>query len=119
MIIVVYIQDDIGISNDHETALMQSKFVREPLLNVGFVRNTGKSNWLPSLLAEWLGIQVDINRGLLFIPLRRIESSLKISRFYIYNFSITSARKLASVAGKLVYTQPVLGSVTRLMNRHL
>ena len=40
VIIVVHIEDGTGISYDYETALMQSKFVRETLLNVGFVPNT-------------------------------------------------------------------------------
>ena len=66
MMIAAYIEDGIGISNDYETALMQSKFVRETLLNVSFVPNTGKFNWLPWFLAEWLGIQVDINRSLFY-----------------------------------------------------
>ena len=89
VMIVVCIDDGIGISNDYdyetaltqfndyETVLTQSKFVRETLLKAGFVPSIEKSNWLPSFLAEWLGIQVDTNRGILFIPLRRIESLLK------------------------------------------
>ena len=32
MMIVIYIDDGIGISNDYETALMQTKFVIETLL---------------------------------------------------------------------------------------
>ena len=44
VIIVVYIEDVVGISNYYETTLMQSKFVRETLLKVGFVPNIDKSN---------------------------------------------------------------------------
>ena len=61
----------------YQMTMMQSTFVRETLLTAGFLPNIDKSNWLPSFVAEWLGIQVDTNRGLLFIPSRRIESLLK------------------------------------------
>ena len=98
---------------------MQSKFVRETLLKAGFVPNIEKSNWLPSFLAEWLGIQVDTYTSLLFIPLRRIESLLKSLDSIFTTFPHTSARKLASVTGKVISKQPVLGNVTRLMTRHL
>ena len=94
--IVVFIDFGIGISNDYETALMQSTFVRETLLKAGFLSNIDKSNWLPSVVAEWLGIQVDTNRGLLFIPLRRIESLLKSVDSKFTTFPHTSAGKLAS-----------------------
>ena len=77
MMTVVYIDDGTGISNGYETAPMQSKFVRETFLKASFPPNIDKSNWLPSFPAEWLGIQVDTNRGILFIPLRRIQSLLK------------------------------------------
>ena len=68
MMIVVCIDDGIGISNDYETAVTQSKFVRKTPLKAGFVPNIDKLNWSPSFLAEWLSIQVDTNRGILFIP---------------------------------------------------
>ena len=119
--IVVYIDDGIGISNDYdyETALTQSKFVRETLLKAGFVPSIEKSNWLPSFLVEWLGIQVNTNRGILFIPLRRIESLLKSVDSIFTTFPHTSGRKLTSVTGKVITMQPVLGNVTRLMTSHL
>ena len=97
MMIVLYIDDGIAISNDYETALTQSKFVRETLLKAGFVPNIEKSNWLPSFLAEWLAIQVDTYRSLLFIPFRRIESLLKSLDSIFTAFPHTSVRKLASV----------------------
>ena len=119
VMIVGYIDDGIAISNDYETALTQSKFVRQTLLKAGFVPNIEKSNWLPSFLAEWLGIQVDTYTSLLFIPLRRIESLLKSLDSIFTTFPHTSARKLASVTGKVISMQPVLGNITRLMTRHL
>ena len=117
--IVLYIDDGIAISNDYETALTQSKFVRETLLKAGFVPNIEKSNWLPSFLAEWLAIQVDTYRSLLFIPFRRIESLLKSLDSIFTAFPHTSVRKLASVTGKVISMQPVSGNVTRLMTRDL
>ena len=74
---------------------------------------------MPSFLAEWLGIQVDTNTGLLFIPLTRIESPLKSVDSIFATFPHTSEGKLASGAGKVISMQPVLGNVTRLITRHL
>ena len=91
----------------------------ERLLKAGFVPNIDKSNWLSSFLAEWLGIQVDTNRGILFIPLRKIESLLRSVDSIFTTVPHTSARKLASVAGKVISMQPVFGNVPRLMTRHL
>ena len=109
MMIVVYIDDGIAIPNDYETALTQSKFVRD----------TTESRFCSKFLAAWLGIQVDTYTSLLFIPLRRIESLLKSLDSIFTTFPHTSARKLASVTGKVISMQPVLGNVTRLMTRHL
>ena len=102
-----------------EEAKRNSKFVRDTLIAAGLVPNVEKGNWEPSQTSEWLGIITDTHKGVLFLPKRRIESLTTSISTVLSNFSLSSARSLAQVTGKIISMQPVVGSISRLTTRYL
>ena len=119
LLIIIYIDDGICISIGLSRATRSAKFVRYTLKRAGLVANAEKCSWDPTHYAEWLGINVDTHRGILYISERRIESLTSSIDKILTSLVHSSARKLSQVTGKIISMQPVLSNISRLMTRHL
>ena len=115
---MIYIDDGICISVTLQEARRSSKFVRQSLIQAGFVPNPDKCIWEPTQSSEWLGLLLDTHAGELRIPTRRIESLLTNIENIFQSYLYSTPRILASVTAKIISMSPVLGNVTRLMSRH-
>ena len=60
---IVYLDDGIVAVKGKDMALEEGKHVKQDLESAGFVINTEKSVWDPCNHLEWLGFQIDLNKG--------------------------------------------------------
>ena len=118
LLVVMYIDDGICISTGLNRTTRNAKFVRDTLKRAGLVANAEKCSWDPTHFAEWLGINVDTHKGILYLPTMRIESLTSSIDKILTSLVHSSARKLSQVTGKIISMQPVLGDISRLMTRH-
>ena len=115
--VVLYLDDGIIMGKDEQEVLAHSIMIQKDLKDAGFVAHDEKSNWTPGKILIWLGVKIDLNRGILLIPEHRLESIFRLIHGFLKN-PRTTVRKLASVVGKISSTQVVLGTVTRIMLRN-
>jgi hypothetical protein len=118
--IVLYLDDGFGMTNTLEDCKQYSDFVKQSLLDAGFLINEDKSSFNPVRILEWLGITWDSSSFALSIPDRRIKfNDLLSSLEHILSvFPFFTARHLAQITGKSISLSPVFGNVTRLMTRY-
>ena len=84
----------------------------------GFVLNHSKSNLKPQQVGPWLGFQLDLNKGMFYVPeekLLKLISSIKV--ILIHNR--VCVRKLASIVGQTISMSLAIGPVSRLRTRAL
>ena len=93
-------------------------FVKQSLVDAGFLINEVKSISVPTQKLEWLGILWDSQLFSLSIPDRRISELLCSITHIIVFFPEFTARELAEVTGKVISLSTVVGNLTRLMTRH-
>ena len=115
--IIMYLDDGIGIEENYETAVTNSAIVKQDLKDAGLVENIEKSNWEPQNELTWLGISIDSNECILYIPEKKVEAINSLIDNILAN-KCTTARRLASLAGKINSTNIVLGSITNMMLKH-
>ena len=68
-------------------------------------------------MLEWLGYLWGLKAGYLQIPDRRMENTRVCLRNLIESLPVSSARKLAQFAGKIISMCPVLGKVCLLKTK--
>ena len=95
-----------------------SQTVRQDLAKAGLVSNQQKSQWEPVRKLKWLGFQINLHVGQMFIP------EIKLANLCILLESpkqrqAIPAKLLASLIGKIVSMSLALGPATRLMTRSL
>ena len=116
--VVLYLDDGIvAISGEAATGRASIK-VRSDLAKAGLVKHTAKSHWTPSQQATWLGFNLDLKAGMVYIPQEKIIS-LKTQLQYVSQGKAVMARMLASVIGKIISMSLALGPVARLMTRSM
>ena len=115
--IIMYLDDGIGIEEDYDTALVNSTKVKQDLKDAGLIENVEKSNWEPQFQLTWLGISVDSKECVMYVPEKKVDVINFLLDEIIKN-NTTTARKLASLAGKINSTNLVLGSITNMMLKH-
>lgn len=113
--IVVY---GIVVVPTFEQAMAVSNTVKDILSQAGFVVNTEKSRLLPSKVGTWLGFDIDLGEGKLFIPKPNVEW-LKAQLRVAVGSDYLHAKVLASIIGKIISMGLATGSVTRLRTRSL
>ncbi|XP_072025653.1 uncharacterized protein [Amphiura filiformis] len=117
--LVLYLDDGWCRAPNRESASLISKRVKSDLISAGLVPNCEKSIWIPTQSLVWLGFVWDAAEGSLAVTDRRIGDTLESINCVIDSFPRTTARKLASVTGKIISFMPVVGSIARLMTRFL
>ncbi|CAC5419203.1 unnamed protein product [Mytilus coruscus] len=106
------------MNNDNNECIKDAEFVKQSLLNAGFLLNEEKSVFTPVQKLEWLGIIWDSCNFTLSIPQRRIDELLKSIHNVFREIPYISARNLAQVTGRIISMSPVIGNITRIMTRY-
>jgi len=113
--IAVYLDDGAGCEDNFEKTSKVAKFVKETLIKSGLVPSD-KSIWEPVKILTWLGITVDLNKNMFFIPTRRIERILSLLEKVLAT-AYVSPRRLASLTGMIMSCKFVIGNIVRLKTR--
>ena len=99
-----------------ERAKCESERIQADLLRAGLVVNYAKSCFTPTKQLLWLGFQLDLERGQLTIPHKKLDL-LKEQIAKAMEGRELPAMALASVIGKILSMLLGLVPVTRLMMR--
>ena len=116
--IVLYLDDELGIGSSLRDCSHNSVFVRQSLIDAGFLINEDKSIFTPVQSLEWLDIVWNSLDCSLSIPDRRIVDLVDALKYVLSKLPFITARLLAQVTGRIISMSPVIGNVTRLMTRY-
>ena len=116
--IVLYLDDSFGMNTDEEQCIKDSNFVRQSLLDAGFLLNYDKSIFKTVKSMEWLGIIWNSHNFTLSIPERRVNDMLSSLNCVFETFPRITARTLAHITGKIISMSPVIGNVSIIMTRY-
>ena len=115
---IVYFDDGIYAAETREQCTMGTQSIVYDLGLAGFVLNHSKSNLKPKQVGPWLGCQLDLNKGMFYVPeekLLKLISSIKV--ILIHNR--VCVRKSASIVGQIISMSLAIGPVSRLCTRAL
>lgn len=93
-----------------------SVFVKQSLIDAGFLINEDKSIFTPIQSLEsivWNSLDYSLS-----IPDRRINDLVDALKYLLSKLPFITARLLAQVTGRIISISPVIGNVTRLMTRY-
>ena len=116
--ILVYLDDGLGAEKDFVTALYHSNIVRQDILDSGFVQNVDKSIWIPIQDLIFLGIGVNTCSNDLYIPEHKVQNIVRLATKAMQAKKCT-ARRLASIAGKIISIKLVAGNICLMMTRYM
>jgi hypothetical protein len=110
--IVLYLDDGWVRASTYHECLSASKAVKADLLSAGLVPNKEKSTWIPTRKLDWLGISWDADEGTIKVTARRVMDILKCIDRILATLPRVTARRLASIAGKVISLIPVMGHIS-------
>ncbi|XP_068738599.1 uncharacterized protein [Montipora capricornis] len=122
--IAIFLDDGLGGGIDKLSAKIHSLAVHSDLLKSGFVPNQEKSVWEPVQVLTWLGVVLNTIDGSVQATDERIvklTSDLGSLQALSSQQSVCKVhvKSVASVAGQIISLSSCVGSVTRIMTRHL
>ena len=122
--IVLYLDDGIGGDNNYDKAFQSSNFVRETFAEFGFLIAEDKCSWVPCKIGTWLGYVLDYEQGRFFASDERIimlEKAIESVMYQVrrYKYMLLNVRTLASLVGRIISLQFVLGNIVRLRTREM
>ena len=122
--VVTFLDDGLGRNQNYNTACASSEFVRQSLIEFGFLISEEKYQWQPALQVSWLGCFFCMKTGRFFVNaerVERIEMSIKgmIGQLQTQQYQIVPAKFAASVVGQIMSTQSVIGKIVILKTREL
>ena len=101
-----------------EAARRASEMVKQDLARAGFIAHKEKSQWTPSQKMQWLGFDLDLEKGIVSVPphkIWRLQEALTGLGECIY----VQAKQIASLVGNIMSISIFLGPVAQLMTRSL
>ena len=121
--VILFLDDGLGGDVSYDKALLSSRYIRQDLIDFGFLIADEKCQWIPSQIIVWLGYLWNSKSGKLQVTYERIckaESLLDelITKVTSGNV-ILPVRKIACVIGQLISMQSVMGHLVRLRTRSL
>ena len=116
--VIIYIDDGIVAVEGEEKAKLLSTLIQNDLRQAGFITNIEKCNWVPSRCTTWLGFDINLERGQLAVPERKIVS-LQSQLRQIVSQKFMPARRVASITGRIISMSLALGPIARFMTRGL
>ena len=122
--VITFLDDGLGGDNSFEGAMTSSNYIRESIQRFGFLLAEEKCCWLPSLQISWLGYFICMKSCKFFISDERIGMLEVCIKSMLYQLAsqklrIVPARFAASVTGRIISMQMVLGKLVRLRSREL
>ena len=122
--IVMFLDDGIGGDSYYRLASESSRFVRQSIVEFGFLLADDKCHWEPVREVVWLGHVLNMNDHRLYITeerIKRLENFIDSIMYQIRGNSsgISKVRALASAVGQVISLQSVLGKIVRLRTRAL
>ena len=115
---IIYLDDGILGSPSKRSTGFHCLTARGDLENAGFVLNEEKSCLYPSLTGEWLGFFIDMRTFELAVPERKITKLLGLAAKES-SHKLTTARKIAKIAGQIVSMEPGIGPLARFFTRKM
>ncbi len=116
--IYLFLDDGLGACSSLEEALFFASMVRKDLRLRGIFEQTAKCNWDPKRELTWLGIVIDLLKGILAIPEERVlRAQAALSR--LLNQKKVSARDLMRFAGQVNSMAVVLGPIAYIQTKQL
>ncbi len=116
---VIFLDDGWGRAHNREVCEQNASQVKSDLLEAGFVPNKDKSQWEPVQSLIWLGLSWSSTDASICITERRINDIIDSIELLQAFLPTVSARKLASIAGKIISAYPVMGAITQLKTRYM
>ena len=121
--VILFLDDGLGGDVSYDKALLSSRYIRQDLIDFGFLIADEKCQWIPSQIIVWLGYLWNSKSGKLQVTNERIckaESLLDelITKVTSGNV-ILPVRKIACIIGQLISMQSVMGHLVRLRTRSL
>ena len=113
--VVLYLDDGIVAIEGLDKAIEASKKVKVDLASAGLIANEQKSQWEPEQRLIWLGFEINLHEGQLFIPQTKLTDTCELLKSLCHK-QVIPARLLASMIGKIVSMSLALGPITRLMS---
>ena len=113
---VVYLDDGLCAVRGREEACTASQWVQSTLHKAGLVVNESKSSCQPSHEVQWLGFVVNLERGYISVPVKKVDA-LKKNLGAVVDARKVNARCLASLIGKIIAMGLALGPLSRFMTR--
>ena len=122
--VLTFLDDGLGGSLTFNEACTSSTFIRQSLKEFGFLLSEEKCQWQPSLEVSWLGYFLCMKTGRFFISSERIdrtEASIKdmLCQLEAQQYQIVPAKFAASVVGRIMSAQAVIGKIVRMKTREL
>ena len=116
--VVLYLDDGFRTSQNRKICIEDSLFVKNSLIEAGFLVNEEKSIFDPDTSLEWLGINWNSKDFSLSIPQRRIKDLFTSLHSVFDKFPCFTARFLVQVVGRVISMTPVIGNVARIMTKY-
>ncbi|XP_060081899.1 uncharacterized protein LOC132561188 [Ylistrum balloti] len=122
--LVMYLDDGIGGHETEGGANESSRYVRQALIDYGFLIAEEKSNWVASQHVTWLGYTWSMGEGVVRVTSGRVERLLywltnTMTHVKQKDLPLLSARYIAGIVGQVISMQGVVGHVARLRTREL
>ena len=97
---------------------MLACIIREDLENAGFTINEEKSRLYPMQVGKWLGFIIDTRAYQFAVPKTKIEKLCQLVGKEKAQ-KHTTARRVAKIAGRVIFMGPAIGPLTRLFTRRM
>ena len=86
--------------------MQASHKVRQDFIDAGLVEHIDKCNWVPVQQVTWLGFNLDLEKGQIYMPTEKVQRWLKSQLDQVLDRPTLKARELASIIGKQVDVLP-------------
>ena len=121
--VIMYLDDGLGGAESYDDACMVSTRIRNDLIELGFLIAEEKCKWGPCQSLVWLGLVWDLKEGKLRLTQERVDKILESveNLFHVLKgnaLRLVKVKHLASIVGRLISAQAVMGEQVRLRTRH-
>ena len=118
--IAICLDNGLGGGFDKVSAKIHSLAVHSDLFKSGFVGNQEKSVWEPVQVFTWLGVVRNTNDGSVQATDERIVKLISdLGSLQALSSQCLHVKSVAGIAGQIISLSSCLGSVSRIMTRHL
>ena len=119
ILIVVFYDDGMAVSNDDVFLKKASLQIQCDLLRCGLLPGIEKCVWNPSKVIDWVGLKWDFSLHELSILPRRIDKTLDFAKTLIHDWPKVTFRQISRFIGQIISMSPVLEGRSQLRTRML